>query len=822
MRGFTSRKPARSSSTDMRESGVIACRGERIARIGQRSPAVPVPPLRLLSEVAGRLASRHSPTDRTGRYHSVVVPASRSHPPLISSGRLRKSLRSLLLAAGLALVVLVVRDYLGSKSSGSQAPPAALPVLPADVAAQSRSWRWTQTTGDSTHIEVSADDFTQNSDGVGTDLRGVTLKIFHDDIGTFDRVDSAAMRMLVGGDLYSEGETVISLGVPVQGAGGRPVVVTTSGVTFHPSENSARTDRIVRYTFQGGVGRSIGAVYDAGSATLHMLSDVSVERLGDGTDRPPATIRADGLRYQEAEAKIELTGGAKIEQGQRWLECDKAVIRLQQGRMRRVKCTDAQGGETDARTESLVSAPELEADFGPEGDLVEVRGHGGAHLESVGPEQGLHIRGETVLMRYESGARPGRSWLRHVEVCGTARAEMSLPAGGLRYAMESDRLLLRLGPESSGVEQVETLDRGTLRQSAAGGSGPLRTLQAGRIVLRYTGSSRIESLFASHGTELVQSSGDPGSTEFRTWSEQLEAAFDPETADIAALRQAGSFQFAEEGRSGGATEARFDPDGGILELDGSARIAGAGSTVEATRIVLDRMTGRVEAEGDVSGSLAPEERGNGEAVPAGLFAGPEPVYLAAGALISDPEKRSIEYWQGARMWRGSNRIDAEAITVHHADRRLAARGSVSATWVEGDESSQGPLVTVRSGEMTYREDDGVARFSGLVDFQRLGTQVLSDELRTSLGVGGAQLVVSTGSVRITQQGEGTGLKGFGSRAEFHLADSVVVLTGDPARIIAADGTESEGGSLTYRAAGDSLQVLGRDAERAYSYRPASR
>ena len=37
-----------------------------------------------------------------------------------------------------------------------------------------------------------------------------------------------------------------------------------------------------------------------------------------------------------------------------------------------------------------------------------------------------------------------------------------------------------------------------------------------------------------------------------------------------------------------------------------------------------------------------------------------------------------------------------------------------------------------------------------------------------------------------------------------------------------DGTESEGASLTYRIAGDRLLVLGQRAERAYTYRPASR
>lgn len=724
-------------------------------------------------------------------------------------------------------MAFVVRDYLGSSKSEPASLPSTLPVLPEDIAAQARSWRWTQTTGESAHIEVSADDFAQDADGTGTNLRGVVLKIFHDDTKTYDRVDSAAMRMLAGGDLYSDGETVITLGVPVQGDGGHPVVVTTSGVTFQPAANSARTERTVRYDFGDAEGSSTGAVYDAGSGTLEMVSDVSMERFGDGNGRPPARVQAGGLRYLAAGARIELTGGARIDQGTQWLECDEGAIRLLDGRIRHIQCADARGGEVDPARQSRFAAPAMETDFGTEGELLQVRGRGGARFESVGPEQELDIRGQTVALRYEPGTVPGESMLRQVEARGAARARMELGEGGSRNSIESEALLLQLGRESQGIERVETLDRGTLRQIAAPGAGPSRTLEAGRIRLGYSDGKRVERLEASGGANLVQVSGEPGSTELRTWSAELEAGFDPATSEIAGLRQAGAFRFAEEGRRGSAAEARFDPAGGILELDGDASVEGGGGAVAARRIVLDRASGRLEAEGDVTGSLAPGGADDSESVPAGLFVSQRPVYLAAGALISDPESRILEYRNGARLWQGPNRIDADKIAIHHAARRLVASGRVSATWVQGEaeESEQGPLVTVRSEEMLYEEEAGVARFAGSVDFRRAGMRVLSDELQTRLGSGGsggAERAVAAGAVRIAQQADGIGLRGCGDRAEFGLADSEVVLTGGPAWIEAPDGTRSEGGSLTYRVAGDSLQVLGHGADRAYSYRPPSR
>ena len=148
-------------------------------------------------------------------------------------------------------------------------------------------------------------------------------------------------------------------------------------------------------------------------------------------------------------------------------------------------------------------------------------------------------------------------------------------------------------------------------------------------------------------------------------------------------------------------------------------------------------------------------------------------------------------------------------------------------WVAGGESASDPdsLSIVRSDLMFYDPETGAARFKGAVDYRRQGMRVLADELHTALGADGSgagMRAVAVGSVRIADPPDGSGHRAFGDRAEFDVAESEVVLVGQPARILMPDGTESEGASLTYRIAGDRLLVLGQRAERAYTYRPASR
>ena len=729
--------------------------------------------------------------------------------------------------AVLLLLALVVRDYLGSRTAAEQASPQALPVLPEELSAQSQSWRWTQTTGDSTRIEVSADDFVQGADGLTTDLRGVVLKIFREDTGKFDRVKSAAMRMLADGSLYSDGETLISLGISADGREAHAVEVVTSGVTFHPTANSARTDRNVDYRFTDGAGSSLGAAYDATTGVLRMLSKVRLERFAPNPDQPSTTIRAGSLVYAEEGARIDLDGRARIEQGSAWLECDSGVISLADGRVRRVDGVNARGGETASARRTAFSAPQLESEFGEGGELVRSRGFGGAKFGSTEAGQRIEVHADSVVLNYETQPESSASMLRRVEARGAAQASLHPPEEGATNTIESESLLLLLRQGTAQVERLETLGRGELRQLALGGEVAERTLNAGRIRMAYGVTGTLEHLAARAGTELLQKPTDQRSPSLRTWSDDLDASFDPVTSEISELHQAGNFGFEEDTRRGSADSARFQPDGGVLELQGQAQVSSEGGNLSSRRIVLNRVSGRIEAEGDVTGFMVQDRDTPEQSDPVGIFAGQEPVFLAAGTLVSDPERQTLEYRGSARLWQGRNRIDADSIVIDEVSNQISARSNVEAVWAEGDAQGQklGSLSMVRSSQMRYQAQTGVARFEGAVDFHRQGMRVLAEELETALGEGGEDSemrAIATGSVRIADPPDGSGHRAFGDRAEFDTVASEVVLTGQPAKILMPDGTESEGGSLTYRIAGDRLLVSGQRTERTYTYRPVSR
>ena len=714
-------------------------------------------------------------------------------------------------------------DFAASRLDPERRRAPSLPVLPEDIQAQSQSWNWSQTSGDATRIEVSADDFAQAARGTGADLTGVLLRIHREGEEAFDRVESRAMRLLATGELFSEGETTISIGVPVDA--GRPpsAVVVTSGVTFRPDESSARTDRGLEYRFAGGSGSSVGAVYDAGSGRLELLSNVRILQDAHGSAASRSTITAGALRYLDKGDRVELSGGARIDRGPVWLHCSSAVLRLKSGRLRRVDGTEATAGEVRPDRTARFAAASMQADLDEQGALVRVEGRGEASFKAEEGGQQLDVSSGVLLLRFGPVAdQPGTS-LRSVSARDDASATLMPDQAGLRSTLESEVLRLHFSPLSQQVQRVETLARGSLRHGPADTSGPTGTLDADHIELLLHESGRPRSLAAAGRVALEQPSGDSRGGMLRTWSETLEAQLDPETAGIESLKQRGGFRFEDPDTRGSASRARFEPTGGVLNLEGGATVVRAGTTLSAQTISVDRDSGKLQAEGSVTGSVGPTSGESAGPEAPSLFSGDAPLFFAAGRLVSDPGPGLVQYLKGARLWQSGSRLDAGTIQISQRTGRVTAQAGVAGDWAEApdEDRESGPRTRVRADRMVYEGATGAARFTGSVEFRRATMLVLADMLTTALGTGeGSGMdAVAEGTVRIADPPDGSGTRGFGDKAEFGAARSEIILTGQPARIVAADGTRSESGSLTYRPLDASLLLLGRDGDRAYTQRP---
>lgn len=726
--------------------------------------------------------------------------------------------------AGAVLLGFAVSDYSDSRDARGEDAGKTTPVLPAEVASKAQRWNWSQSTGESSRVEIFADSYSQNSAGGQIDLYGVELQIFHEAGAAYDRVVSETAVFSLGeGKLFSEGETIITLGVPTNGVAESRTKITTSGVTFYTKSNQANTDQPAAYEFDGGRGSSVGAVYESGSGVFHMKSAVYLERFATVAGQAPTRIHAGSLYYHEHDGRIDLHNGVKVERGSQWLESADGVVRLYEGAVRKIEANQAVGGERAESRQLSFETPRFEAYYSENQVLERLHGYGTTTFTSDNKLQKLNVNGDRMVLFYRSIDDGQDSELERVDVRDSSRVQVDPHGKGTRRTITSEVIELRMRPGGDAIERVETHEPGHVELIPVGTPGGRRTLDAARIRLDYGDSNRMEKLTATGDVELLREPAKTGAPALQTWSSALEAGFSPDSGEMTSLRQWEGFRFVEGERRGKAGEGKFDVAANLLDLSGKAEVLDAAGRVTAHHIVLDQTSKRLVAEIGVtsvfSGEPAKQSTEGG-----GLFAQGDPVYATAAKMLSYQDSGIIEYHGQARLWQADNRVEAEHITIDRTSRVLTASDRVVTGLTEASTEGQ-PMsnVTVFSSDLRYDEASRTAEFDGQVDFRRQGLQVISDQLTALLAEKGSdagtiESATANGSVKISETVGAAGRRGLGQRAVYDPGKSEVVLTGQPARVLSADGDETRGAELIYLVDDDRLQVSGRGAERAYTYR----
>ena len=795
-----------------------------------------------------------------------------------------KSIRIvLLLGVGITLAAVVL-DFLNSRRNQASVNVGELAAIPPELSSQSSRWSWSQSSGGHRKIEIFADSVRQTKETFLLELEGVELKIFDENTGSYDHVLSGRAQFDSQSEtLYSDGEVVLALGIPLQDAASpskSPTRIRSSGVTFESKTGICRTERYTEYEFDGGSGHSVGAFYDSMHRYFRMESEAYMERAG-APGRPRLRISAGQLFYDENAQRIDLTGGVTLHQGTSEVQSSEAGIYLQGGAVRRIEATDARGADRRQERDIRFGARSLILLYDEQRFLERVLGSGAAQLHSASPSSRIRTTGERIDLIYVTLPGASQSVLQEADVRERASVEVTPSARGGEQAADVRRmtaewihLTMRQGGEE--IERLETLTPGTLEITPRAPDRWKRRLSAKRMTARYGPANRMEKLLAlgSVETENIPPAApkDSGGNAARaaqpllTWSAKFEAEFDAR-GEATLIRQRENFRFRQGDRKGAADEADFDLAANRVELRGDAHVTEPDGTVRGQTISLDDAAGVLQAKGNVSsahgGSKAGNYRNSGSGGPkeieqAGdtLFSSRRPVFATADQMTSDQNTGVIDYRGRARLWQGMNRIEAGHIVIERRAKKLSASEGVQSMFrtqasrardgaspaqdspqrslAENEPAGPGsvaPAIAVNADSMRYDEKSKTALYSGRVRLVRGRLTVHSDELEALIEPGGEesgegtlQTAFARGRVAIFEElgVAGEQRKGFGQEAEYDPRLERLVLTGAPARLQSGNGSETRGTRLTYHVAGDRLLVLGGDGERAYSYKPGRR
>ena len=741
-----------------------------------------------------------------------------------------------MLVALVAIVSAVALKYRAQKLALERQSPQTPAPLSTELNSTAHKWEAReadQKTG-RTKFVINAEDMQTPADSSRVDLKGVTMKIYAKDGKSYDLVKSGAATFDTNSrNLYSAGDTEITVGLPVEGAPAPdhlPTVIKTSGVSFDSTTNRADTDQPSTFVFSKGQGKATGASYDPNEQTLVMKHAVEVDWKPPKPGAKMMKIESDGLSYHEAKGEIWLTPWGKMTRENTAVQGDQVVVTLENKQViRRVTAVHAHGTDEYPNRKLRYAAEEMAIDFDEDGKPQKVVGERNAELVSTSDTAETTVTANHVDMDLDTSS--GESVLTQVTARGSAVVNSKPVAAPGRqlsetHVLRSETLEMKMRPGGRELASVVTNAPGRLEFLPNLPVQRKRVLDGKDFLIAYGAQNRVDN-FRAHD---VKTTTEPNADDRKrnraastTASRDFEARFDPKTGQLAGMQQDGDFVYEEGDRKARAANATMDRDQNVIVLDTKARVSDASGVTTADHVRLDQRTGDFTAEGNVTSSRVPDKdpKKNSE-----MLSGDEPLQATARKMESRNRNRKIHYEGGVNLWQGANRIRADVVDIDRvADKRtLIADGHVITNlWEEPKDEDKKkkaatPVLTeVRAAHLVYTEEDRLTHYTGGVLLNRPGMRVKSKELRAYLAESGSdsrlEKAIADGAVDIFSTGKDRTRTGTGEHAEYLIEDQKVILNGPWVKMVQKVFTEpgpkiTEGTELTYYTDDDRLVVTG--------------
>jgi lipopolysaccharide export system protein LptA len=264
-----------------------------------------------------------------------------------------------------------------------------------------------------------------------------------------------------------------------------------------------------------------------------------------------------------------------------------------------------------------------------------------------------------------------------------------------------------------------------------------------------------------------------------------------------------------------------------MTLSGAATVEDPESHLQADKIRMNQTTREMQASGNVVASFARTSK-SPVATPVG-----ESTKISADEMSGASSGKSANenahavFTGNARMWEGSDVLQAQTIEFWQGEKRAEARGDVLGEFVEAPHKAAGSsdvkkksapvLWQVRAPKVDYWSDSGKMEWSGGVEARSTEGTIESEnvEMFFSRAENDRQTMeraIGTGNVRIEQNGR----TGTAERGEYFARDGKFILSGGTPTIADSSGNTTTGRQLTFFLANDSILVDSQnEAERQH-------
>jgi len=345
------------------------------------------------------------------------------------------------------------------------------------------------------------------------------------------------------------------------------------------------------------------------------------------------------------------------------------------------------------------------------------------------------------------------------------------------------------------------------------------TVSATQFLATFDSSNRPRALHGAPQARIVSST--PGQADKVSTSRELDVLFDRNGA-IAGVTQQGEVRYADGVEQASGERGRYLPATDTVELSGSPQASDGSLSITAKLLRLRKRSGEAEAQGAVKTTY----RVAGGHAGGALLASEEPIHVTAASMSAHPP--TARYSGGARLWQGSNIVQAPTLDFDRERRALVAQGSaaqpVSTVFVQPDKQGKLTAVNVTGARLTYSDLERKARFEGGVALKSADQTVTAEVMEIYLLPGAGKAAPASGSAsqveRVVATGqvviEAPGRRATGTRLVYTASEGKFELTGDaahPPMLSDAGHGTATGDSVTFYNHGDRVVVGSSTASR---------
>jgi lipopolysaccharide export system protein LptA len=687
-------------------------------------------------------------------------------------------------------------------------------------------------------VRLNAASFRATHDPSAFELHGLALKLFNkkDANYTYIKADKAVFDER-SGILTSEGPVNIVMNVPVDKDAenkdelAKRVQVQTSGVTYETKSLKAQTNQPANFVFPNGSGKSVGVEYDPSTKTMHMKSQVVLDRNG-------MHVEAGDLIYNEAEQKIYLSPWSKLQRQTMLIQAQKSVVSLVDGKVHQID-SDQPAGVDDRKGRHVeYSADQMTAHFDDAGNMSEVVGTHHARVVSIQERAKTVITGDTADLRFDQETKPKgndekvESYLSSVTAEGQAVAESSpVEQPGVvpteTRILRSERIDLEMKPGGQEVREIHTLTKAQLEFKPNRPEQVHRVLDASKMLILYGDHSYVDTFKGWNVATRTDKPPTAGQKQppapSRTFSDEMTAKFVPNSGDIDHIEQRGNFRYQEGARKASSKKAILEQKLNRITLIDDAKVSDDTGATSGDLIVMNQANGDMDVTGKVFSVRAPDKS---QKPGTSMLDQTQPLQATADKMRSRENNYQVFYDGHAVMWQGANRITSDKIEIDRDGQTLHASGSVVSELVDNKKASDNPVyTTVRAPDLLYHDDSREALYSGGVTLLRNTMTVTSKELRAFLTPktednkddSSLDHAFADGDMVVLDVlGPNHKRTGCADRGEYYTKEDKVILKGGAPQIVDSLRGITRGKLITYFSGDDRLLVEGETKKPAFS------